>query len=541
MIKGVIFDFDNTLYNYDIANKFALETMINYISIKFNIKSTTVENTYNKINKQIKNSNNPNNKFNKTIYFKSLFEILNISLRYLNDCISLYNSKFIEKFKLYDGVIEAFQLLKSNNIKIGILSNNIFFQQYVKLLDMKLIEYIDIMQTSDECGEEKPNIFMFLSIQNKMQIPFGNLAYIGDNYEHDIEPALEVGIFPFWFNEINEFKVIDKIICFNSFIRLTSFFDEYFKTADELIFLSKYFGQSVLNVQGPGGNISIKLDDLLLIKSSGCILGNISYTDGYCIVDKNECDKMVKTNQNKIVEAKIFGNRVPSMETYFHSFMKKYTIHLHFTPSNIYFCSNNIIKMEDFHYNNIIIEFYNPGIDLAREILNLYDSSCDIYFLKNHGLIITADSIDEVLNYYDYIFDWFNTKLKNIYDCEKIPFLLNQVYYKNKYSVIIKQIDVPIEIFKNIKNCFPDMIVFIKNQIEIDNLKQFSKNFIYCDVILYNNAVYCICDNITKLYSLIEIVDSYKTIYLQNNGCLSLIENISQIQNMPEEKYRNSL
>jgi len=35
MIKGVIFDFDNTLYNYDMANNFALGTVFTDIFEKF--------------------------------------------------------------------------------------------------------------------------------------------------------------------------------------------------------------------------------------------------------------------------------------------------------------------------------------------------------------------------------------------------------------------------------------------------------------------------------------------------------------------------
>jgi len=82
MIKGVIFDFDNTLYNYDLANDSALKITFNYICSKYNKNLEVVEETYLILNKQIKNSNNPSNKFNKPIYFKLLFERLNISLKF---------------------------------------------------------------------------------------------------------------------------------------------------------------------------------------------------------------------------------------------------------------------------------------------------------------------------------------------------------------------------------------------------------------------------------------------------------------------------
>ena len=34
MIKGVLFDFDSTLYNYEEANNNALDSLFNYISIE---------------------------------------------------------------------------------------------------------------------------------------------------------------------------------------------------------------------------------------------------------------------------------------------------------------------------------------------------------------------------------------------------------------------------------------------------------------------------------------------------------------------------
>ena len=134
MILGILFDFDNTLYDYD-----------------------------------------------------------------LNKYLKYYENEFNNNFKLYDGDLELFKYLKSKNIKIGIVSNNIFIQQYNKFKESYLLEYIDFIQTSDECGEEKPNINIFLNIQNKMGLPFENMAFIGDNFEHDIESSLELKMFQFHF------------------------------------------------------------------------------------------------------------------------------------------------------------------------------------------------------------------------------------------------------------------------------------------------------------------------------------------------------
>lgn len=560
MIKGVIFDFDNTLYDYESVNSEALKYTFACMSKQFNINTEIINSLYQIINKNIKSSNNSFNKFNKYIYIKLLFEQLNISIKFIYDYVNIYNEHFYKLFKLHDGVAELFIFLKSKNIKIGILSNNVFLQQLDKLKYANILDYIDIVQTSDECGEEKPNKQIFYLLQSKINIPFENLAFVGDNYDHDILPSVELKMLPFWFNSEFKFKISNNIIKFGNFIGLTDFFINYHKTVNELIFLSKYFGQSSLNVQGPGGNISVKLDNILFIKSSGSILGNISLVEGYCLVDNVKCVEILEKNNNEVYNAasinsnfnykmKLFGSKNPSIETFFHSFMKKYTVHLHFTLANVFLCSNNNLNLllSDFEYNYKIIEYSTPGIELASEINKLYDKLCNIYFLKNHGIIITADNIEDILHLYDYVFNYFNNKLNNKYDNELICFNLNELYHKNGKNVIIKNIQsFSIDTFKNIIICFPDLAVFVQKIIEIDDINLFSNNFVASDIILYQNGVFLITENINKMYSLIEILESYIILYdhykqITNNcNTYSLVEinNILHIQNMPEEKYR---
>jgi len=242
MILGVIFDFDNTIYNYDISNKNALNTL--FESLSNDLSCNDIEEIYNTINYNIKHSNNTNNKFNKTIYIKQLLEKLNIPLFEYYKYLNIYETNF--KIQIHDHIIEIFKLLKQNNIKIAICSNNIFIQQMNKLKDSGLLQYIDYVETSDECGEEKPHLNIFLKLQNNLQIPFENIAYIGDNYSDDILPSIELKMLPFhYLNSIGTICPVSKYIEFGNFKQLYEYFSNYFKTVDEFIFLSKYFGQSL--------------------------------------------------------------------------------------------------------------------------------------------------------------------------------------------------------------------------------------------------------------------------------------------------------
>ena len=136
MIECVIFDCDNTLYNYDYVNNLSLNTLFENINIDHRIDINLIKNEYYIINNEIKKSNNYANKFNKTIYIKKLIENLNINYSYFNVYLKIYNSTFYNNIKLYENVENILILLKNNNIKIGLNTNNIFIQQINKLDNM---------------------------------------------------------------------------------------------------------------------------------------------------------------------------------------------------------------------------------------------------------------------------------------------------------------------------------------------------------------------------------------------------------------------
>ena len=540
MILGIIFDFDNTLYNYELANQTALNKLFVQLSLKNNLTIDQIEILYKKINSNIKNSNNTNNKFNKIIYIKRLLEELNVSLTFLNTYLDIYEYEFMNNFALYDNVLDLFNYLKTKNIKIAICSNNIFIQQYDKLKKTGLLDYIDFIQTSDECGEEKPNLNIYLTIQQKLAIPFENIAFIGDNYEHDVIPPLQLKMFSFHFVKDVPLLLNNNYIEFGNFMDLKLYFEKYFKTIDELIFLSKYFGQSILNTQGPGGNISIKLDDIMFIKSSGFVLGNVSYNEGYCIVNNNKCIKLLETNkESELKDSKIFGYKIPSMETFFHAFMKKYTVHVHFTLSNIFFCSNKDIVLNNFPYKYEIIKYIPPGLLLAWEVYKKYSKEVNIYFLENHGIIITCDSLNNIIDIYEKIYEYFNNLLDNKFNLELNTFHINKEYYfkKNK-SLIVRYIDYPNKILKKIKYCFPDLAIFIENIGIFNSLEELYENIDNFNIIIVNKKVYLCAENLNKIYYLIELIEKYKTLSEYSYDNLNKIKDVKYLQNMEQEKFR---
>ena len=186
----------------------------------------------------------------------------------------------------------------------------------------------------------------------------------------------------------------------------------------DFIRISKYAGMREDLVQAGGGNSSFKLDEeKMYIKASGYRLDDVSEYTGYCAVKykmiqdffKNsvdvdsvssvDCDKLLK-------DALIEGGR-PSIETFMHSFMGKYTLHTHPVSVNAIACrKHGMNDLASLFPHALIVPYATPGADLAKAFFRAYSSldamksehvGCKIAFLQNHGLIVSGSSADEVI------------------------------------------------------------------------------------------------------------------------------------------------
>lgn len=75
MLKAVIFDLDNTLYNYDVNNEKALNVVQKYVESEFNIERKKFFELYDESRKETHEILNSNiaSRHNRAIYFKRFF------------------------------------------------------------------------------------------------------------------------------------------------------------------------------------------------------------------------------------------------------------------------------------------------------------------------------------------------------------------------------------------------------------------------------------------------------------------------------------
>ncbi|MBI2172887.1 MAG: class II aldolase, partial [Candidatus Aenigmarchaeota archaeon] len=172
-----------------------------------------------------------------------------------------------------------------------------------------------------------------------------------------------------------------------------------------LVKTSRSVGSKPEFVQGTGGNLSVKLGENMMIKSSGVRMDAVTEGSGWSVVNHGKIAGIYgggfdETGADSVVASSVAKGGRPSIETGFHSFLGKYIVHLHPVHLNAVLCCKNsagmlseIFREEEFLW----IPYVKVGHHLAAEIKK---RRCDegIIFLENHGIIASSDDPDECMN-----------------------------------------------------------------------------------------------------------------------------------------------
>ncbi|MGL1893580.1 MAG: YjjG family noncanonical pyrimidine nucleotidase [Spirochaetaceae bacterium] len=200
MYKLILLDADNTIFDYDRAEEYALfESFKKYGITGDYVK---IRETYRGINsklwKMLEDKLITKVKL-KSERFSQLFEVYGYDI----DPVSFsgyYLLKLGEGNFLLDGAVELCRYL-ANKYKVVILTNGIQSVQESRINSSEISQYIDDIVTSDEVGVNKPDKHIF-------QWTFDKLGYtdkdstiiIGDSLTSDIKGGLNFGIDTCWFN-----------------------------------------------------------------------------------------------------------------------------------------------------------------------------------------------------------------------------------------------------------------------------------------------------------------------------------------------------
>lgn len=203
MIKAVIFDLDDTVYNYEYCNNLAMKTLRCFACEEYGLREGEFDNAFDNAKKKVKKQlGNTAASHNRMLYMQLFLE--EIDQKPVGGALELYNiywDAMLQNMKLFDYVIPLMEMLVGRKISIGILTDLTAQIQHRKIVELKLDSYVDALVTSEEIGEEKPAQKAFETIVRKLGCKPSECIMIGDSLKRDIEGALSEGMKAVLFEE----------------------------------------------------------------------------------------------------------------------------------------------------------------------------------------------------------------------------------------------------------------------------------------------------------------------------------------------------
>ncbi|MBL7196560.1 MAG: class II aldolase [Candidatus Omnitrophica bacterium] len=350
----------------------------------------------------------------------------------------------------------------------------------------------------------------------------------------------------------------------------------------EFVKLSKFAGERFDLIQAGGGNTSVKLNNsIMLIKASGFMLSEVELDKGYLKVEYRKIEKILKNK--RIFSLKDKGTRSqlairllgktaveksnnPSIETFLHALLYKYTLHVHPLVVNAITCKKNYREILNniFTSNAVSVNYMTPGLELAlglrkaiKEYQDKHGYKPKVIFLGNHGLIVSSDNPAEIKEILEETLNKLEKYLKVDLKCYKltnrISALVNSI--KNSYDISYISGDSELnKLLKAEKTLFfkppfcPDILVYcgmaplgiksLKDKRPFINYhKKYAQN---PRVVIYKNHIFFVARNLNKARAIEDVFKfGVLTLKLAKNriNFLSKAE-LLYLGNWKAEKYR---
>lgn len=349
--------------------------------------------------------------------------------------------------------------------------------------------------------------------------------------------------------------------------------------------ISKYAGMRNDLAQAGGGNTSVKLDNkVMLVKSSGCQLADVSEDSGYSKVDYQRITSYFEENMTEqtvdvlseekgkalLSETQIEGGRA-SIETFLHSVTGKYTLHSHPTLVNILTArQGGMDALKELFPEAIYVPYRKPGAALAETYYRIYrkhveaGNSSEVIFLENHGLVVSGNNADKVIAKTEEVLhriaEYLNINNKayegatKIWDMlTRIPELKDKIVYTSENKYLAWEYIGETLIKKSAwEHAFcPDCVVYagkkmlrLSDDFNRGDITAFMEKCGLPTLICYRRNLYIVAESVKKAQEIENVMSFGAQVQMANAGYGMNYLNDAQMDellNWDSEKYRRMM
>ncbi len=187
-IKAVAFDIDGTLYR---------ESNLYIRIIPHFLRNLIFFSKYGKARKELREIDfyQDFSKAQADMMAKKLKCTPEQAVQKLDSIVYTGLKKYFPRFNACKGAKELIQRLKSNNIKIAVLSD---FPPEQKGNIWGIKEYCDVILGSEEMGALKPSPHVFKTLATKLNTPAEEILYVGNHHLYDVIGPKKAGMKAAW-------------------------------------------------------------------------------------------------------------------------------------------------------------------------------------------------------------------------------------------------------------------------------------------------------------------------------------------------------
>lgn len=189
MIEAILFDLDNTLMDFMLMKRKSCESAIDSM-----------------VNAGLKMGRERAMRIlfdlygEKGIEYNRIFQeflrktIRKVDYRILAKGIVAYRKAQIAYVKPYPGTVRTLIKLKEKRMKLGIVSDAPSVNAWIRLVEMNIGDFFDVVITLHETGKKKPSKVPFLKAVREIGVKPENVLFVGDWPERDIMGAKALGM-----------------------------------------------------------------------------------------------------------------------------------------------------------------------------------------------------------------------------------------------------------------------------------------------------------------------------------------------------------